>query len=197
MYTRDTNGAKATITINSDEVAAGSTKTYTVTPSAAVGEGETARLTVTLGENAPEGGLEFDVSYSTARTTPDSLTVTAGSDRATLEIPIGRNGVVGDDRSFTVTVTTNALGWGVAADGTNQATVAVTDATQSVKFSAGGYTVIEGSAANVVVIRTGPTEEEARVSVTGFSSGLSRGGQELLPGNGRHPRRRVRGYPRH
>ena len=175
LYTRDANGATATITINSDEVAEGSTKTYTITPSVAVREGQTAQLTVTLGENAPEGGVEFNVSYDNGRTAPDSLAVTAGSDSATLEIPIGRNGVPGDDRTFTVTVTTNAAGWGVATDGTNQATVTVADATESVKFSAAGYTVIEGSAANVVVIRTGPTEEEARVSVTGFSRALSRG----------------------
>ena len=175
LYTRDTNGATATITINSDEVAEGSTKTYTITPSVAVREGQTAQLTVTLGENAPEGGVEFNVSYNNGRTTPDVLAVTAGSDRTTLEIPIGRNDAAGDDRTFTVTVTTNAPGWGVAADGTNQSKVAVADATESVKFSAGGYTVIEGSAANVVLTRTGPTEEEARVSVTVFSRGSSRG----------------------
>ena len=175
FYTRDANGATATITINSDEAADGATSTYTITPSAAADEGETAQLTVTLGENAPEGGLEFDVAYDNAMTTPNSLTVTAGSDTANLDIPILRNSVAGDNRTFTVTITTSAPGWAVAAGGTNTATVTVADSTQSIGFSAGAYTVIEGSTANVVVTRTGPTEEAARVSVTGFSRGPSRG----------------------
>ncbi len=174
-YARDTAGATATITINSDEAASGTTKTYTIHRPFTVREGETAQLPVILGENAPEGGLEFSVAYGNGRTTPDSFTLTAGSDRANLEIPIGRNSVVGDTRTFTVAITTNASGWAVAADGTNRATVSVTDSTESMGFSAGGYTVIEGSAAQVVVTRTGPTEEEARVSVTGFSRGLARG----------------------
>ena len=140
-----------------------------------MGEGESAQVTVVLGENAPEGGLEFNVAYGNARTTPDSLTVPAGSDRATLEIPIGRNGAAGDDRTFTVTFTTTAPGWGVAADGANSATVTVTDTTQSMGFSAGGYTVIEGSAANVVVTRTGPTTDAASFSLTGFGVGPVRG----------------------
>ena len=173
-YARDAAGATATITVNSDELVEGSTSTYRVTPPAAVGEGEDAQLTVVLGENAPEGGLEFSVTYGNARTTPESLTVPAGSDRATLDIPIGRNSVVGDNRTFTVTFTTAAAGWGVAADGTNTATVAVTDTTESVSFSNGYYTVIEGSAANVVVVRTGPTTNPAQVRVSAFDF-LARG----------------------
>ena len=174
-YARDANGATAIITISSDDAAADSTKTYTITPSATAGEGENAQLTVTLGENAPEGGLEFSVAYSNGRTSPNSLTVTAGSDSATLDIPILRDSVVGNSRTFTVSLATNALGWAVAADGTNKATVAATDTTGLVSFSASRYTVIEGNAAQVVVTRTGPTNYEARVSLTGFGRGPVRG----------------------
>ena len=183
-YARDAAGATATITINSDEAAAGSTKTYTLLDDPSAREGEDAELTVTLGENAPAGGLVFSVSYdytvslaSPADTgaTPSTVTVEAGSSTATLSVPIARDGAEDDGETFTATITTSAPGWAVAGDGTSTATVTITDTTEAISYSAGGYTVIEGSAAHVVVTRTGPTEDEATFKLLGFSAGRTRG----------------------
>ena len=183
-YARDTNGAAATITINSDDAASGSTKTYTIASSATASEGGNAELTVTLGEDAPAGGLSFTVSYDYAGgtatsadtgTTPATLTVAPGSRTGTLRIPLATDGEGEDPETFSVTIATSAPGWAKAPDGAATATVTITDATPAIRLSAGAYTVIEGGTANIVVIRDGPTTNPAQVSFIGFGRGPVRG----------------------
>ena len=183
-YARHTNGAAATITIGSDDAAAGSTKTYTIASSATADEGGNAELTVTLGENAPTGGVSFTVSYDYSAgtatsadtgTTPAMLTVEAGSKTGTLSVPIARDGVKEDPETFTVTISTAAAGWAKATGGTDKATVTITDTTAAIRMSASAYTVIEGEPARIVVTRSGPTTDKAQVSFIGFGSGATRG----------------------
>ena len=183
-YARHASGAAATITINSDDAAAGSTKTYTIASSATADEGGNAELTVTLGENAPTGGLNFTVSYdysggtatsADTGTTPATLSVNAGSKTATLSVPIARDSAKENPETFTVTISTAAAGWAKASGGTDTATVTITDATPTIRMSASAYTVIEGEPARLVVTRSGPTTDEAQVSYIGFGRGPVRG----------------------
>ena len=183
-YARDANGAAATITVNSDDAAAGSTKTYAIASSATANEGENAELTVTLGEDAPTGGVSFTVSYDYAGgtattadtgTTPATFNVAANSRTGTLSIPIATDSEVEDPETFSVTIATASPGWAKAPNGTDTATVTITDATEEINFSAGRYTVIEGETAIVVVTRTGPITHAASIDVSGFGFGFNRG----------------------
>ncbi len=183
-YARDANGAAATVTVNSDDAAAGSTKTYAIASSATANEGENAELTVTLGEDAPTGGVSFTVSYDYAGgtattadtgTTPATFIVAPNSRTGTLSIPIATDSEVEDPETFSATIATAAPGWAKAPNGTDTATVTITDATEEINFSAGRYTVIEGETAIVVVTRTGPITHAASIDVSGFGFGFNRG----------------------
>ena len=100
------------------------------------GEGGTAQLTVTLGENAHEDGLEFTVSYDYSGSsateddtgaTPSTLAVAAGSSAATLSVPIARDADVDDGETFVVSITpgANDIDWTVAPSGSASATVTI------------------------------------------------------------------------
>ncbi|MCY4556413.1 MAG: fibronectin type III domain-containing protein, partial [Chloroflexi bacterium] len=113
------------------------TTTYAITSMATVAEGMTARLTVTLGEAAPENGLALSVAYgySVARAAasadlsspPSSVTVLQGTTTVELAIPLASDDLVEGDETFTVTLSTSVDGWVEASEGANVATVTITD----------------------------------------------------------------------
>ena len=109
-------------------------RTYSLSPTAQVEEGQDARLTLTLGREAPAGGLEFSVTtaYGTARAddlgeVASSVTVPEGVYSLEITVP-----TVDDDRyegeeSFTVTVAPTRSGWAVEPEGTDTSTVTIED----------------------------------------------------------------------
>ena len=117
-------------------------QTYSVSSSTAAGEGENASLTVTLGQNAPTGGLEFTVTptYSQGAgraaaadvaNLPTNVTVAAGDISATLSIALVHDQSVEPEETFTVTIATQAAGWSASPAGGNTATVTIQDRTVS------------------------------------------------------------------
>ena len=136
----DTNYEGITIDKVTVTVTEPANKTIEVSSTASVTEaaGATADLTVTLGENAPTGGLVVDVSYGfsgTAETAdtgtrPSAVTVAAGSMTATVSVPINNDALVEDNETFTVTVAPSTAattaGWAVTS-GKSQATITITD----------------------------------------------------------------------
>ena len=117
-------------------------QTYSISNSAAAGEGENASLTVTLGQNAPTGGLEFGVTPTYAQgaggaaaadvaSLPTTVTVAEGDSSATLSIALAHDQAVESDETFTVTIATQAAGWSASAAGADTATVTVQDRTVS------------------------------------------------------------------
>ena len=109
-------------------------RTYSLSPTARVTEGQDARLTLTLSEPAPAGGVEFTVAVGHGTAGADDVgaitspvTVPEGGSALTIALP-----TVDDDRhegeeSFTVTVAPARFGWGVDPLGTNTATVTIVD----------------------------------------------------------------------
>ena len=141
--------------------------TYSIGDATAA-EGTTAALPVTLSSNAPSpDGLAFSVTNDAAAadvgTVPTSFTVAAGSSSGTLSIPIVKDAVEENDETFTVTISTSVSGWS-ASDGT--ATVTITDTTEEISFSDTTVSVAEGSAAALVVARTGGTTDAAGFTVS-------------------------------
>ncbi len=134
------NNAAAFITIVDDDLSATpSGKQYAITPLVTAAEGATAELTVTLGETAPSGGLSFTVTprYCTCapsdlarnavaadvRTVPSTVTVAAGSNTATLSIPIATDGETEADEHFTVDISASATGWSAVTGGDSGAVI--------------------------------------------------------------------------
>ena len=91
-----------------------STKTYALSATASAAEGANASLTVTLGENAPTGGLALSVAYdyggsassTDTGTTPSTVTVAENTKTATLTIPLASDDLVEGDETFTATLST-------------------------------------------------------------------------------------------
>ncbi len=112
-----------------------STKTFRIESTKTAAEGGNARLTVTLGEAAPNGGLALSVTYdysgSTATaddtgTTPTTVTVAATKTTATLTVPIAHDQLVEGDETFTATISTAVSGW-TKVSGADEATITITD----------------------------------------------------------------------
>ena len=114
------------------------TKTYEITAAVEVDEdvmGGSAELTVTLGRDAPAGGLALGVAYGNLGTTtgadrgaaPTSVTVAGGSKTATLSVPITDDELVEGNEQFSVRLSTAVSGWGPASAGKNVATVTIDD----------------------------------------------------------------------
>ena len=109
-------------------------RTYSLSPSARVVEGQVARLTLSLSQEALEAGLEFTVTaaYGTAGsadvgtiTTP--VTVPGGATRLNIAVPTVDDDLHEDDETFTVTVAPVRAGWAVDPDGAGTATVTIAD----------------------------------------------------------------------
>ncbi len=112
-----------------------SSKTFRIESTKTANEGANARLTVTLGQAAPAGGLALAVTYdysgSTATaddtgTTPATLTITQGQTTGTLTIPIAQDSLVEGDETFTATISTSVSGW-EKVSGEDAATITITD----------------------------------------------------------------------
>ena len=156
-----------------------STKTVTfATTTATVREGSTVNLTVTLGRNAPTGGVHVSFACS-AGTVAAFTTGTCMSDDVTAStvgftIPAGQNtrnfplstvadALVEGDETFTVTVSTDTTGWNVVS-ASDSVTVTIIDddaANAKIGFGTSGrttkYTIsraenVSGGAINVPVV---------------------------------------------
>ena len=95
-------------------------RTYSVSPTARVVEGQDALLTLTLSEPAPAGGVEFTVTAGHGTAGADDLgaiaspvTVPGGSSSLTIAVPTVDDDRYERDESFTVTVAPARFGWGV------------------------------------------------------------------------------------
>ena len=112
-------------------------RTYSVTAGARATEGGEAALTITLGETAPEGGVEFSVAagYSgDATATADDVgavaspvTVAQGNTTLVIAVPTAEDAVDEDDETFTVSITASTAGWEKAGDGKDTAVVTIAD----------------------------------------------------------------------
>jgi len=131
-------------------------QTYSIGSAVTAGEGEDASLTITLGQNAPTGGLEFSVTptytggmgraaAADVSNIPATVTVPDGDSSATLRIALAHDQVEESDETFTVVIATQATGWSAASGGTDTATVTVQDRTVVVNFDQTAYTVTEGT----------------------------------------------------
>ncbi|MCY4495465.1 MAG: hypothetical protein OXB92_16600, partial [Acidimicrobiaceae bacterium] len=128
-----------------------STKTFRIEASETLNEGQTTSLTVTLGRNAPSGGLSLSVAYGYSGSTatsadlnspPSTVRVNAGSPTATLRVPTRNDALVEGDETFTATITTSVSGWAVVS-GQGSATVTITDddaAAATIGFGTAGRT---------------------------------------------------------
>ena len=111
-----------------------STKTYALSATASAAEGANASLTVTLGENAPTGGLALSIAYNYSGsasstdtgTTPSTVTVAEDTKTATLTIPLASDDLVEGDETFTATLSTAVTGWSAASSGAS-GTVTIED----------------------------------------------------------------------
>ena len=89
--------------------------TWSLTPAATVGEGQSAALVVTLSGAAPAAGVSFTVAYAFDGASPASpadffdrpatFTVPAGQSSATLSVGAARDQAVESDETATVTLT--------------------------------------------------------------------------------------------
>ena len=145
----------------------------------AVPEGGDARLTVSLSQAAPEGGVAFSIatdfsgsaSADDAGDAPASVTVPAGQRRASFIIPILRDAATEDDETFTVTVVTAAAGWSAVSAGAATATVTISDgpsAKPEVSFADAAIEVNEDAGtvtATVQVAGDNPRATEVTVAV--------------------------------
>ena len=157
-YDRDASGSLATVTIVDDDGAPG---TFAVSAAAAATEGADAKLTITLSENAPTGGVEFTVTAAYAGQTATAadvgsitspVTVAENTDSLDITIPLVDDPVDEDGETFTVTVATTATGWVVESTGKDQATVTINDNdTAGVSAGPGGAT---SGTAPFIVART-------------------------------------------
>ena len=110
------------------------TKTYALTSEVTAAEGANAELTVTLGEDAPTGGLALSVAYdygggasaSDTGTTPSTVTVAENTKTATLTVPLASDDLVEGEETFTATLSTSVSGWQAASSGAS-GTVKITD----------------------------------------------------------------------
>ncbi|MCY4495494.1 MAG: S-layer homology domain-containing protein, partial [Acidimicrobiaceae bacterium] len=136
----------ATLSLDSVTVTVSeSTKTYLIDPSWTVSEatrGSVARLQLTLGQPAPAGGLTLKLAYgfddpnfvpgpglasaADLRMLPRTLKVAEGDNTATQQIEINIDEFVEGDETFTVTVSSDAVGW-AAVLGQDTATVTIAD----------------------------------------------------------------------
>ena len=163
-------------------------RTYSVTATASANEGGGAALTITLGEAAPDGGVEFSVTagYSGGSTATagdvgavaSPVTVAQGNTTLAITIPTAEDAVDEEDETFTVTIAANTAGWERAEDGKDTATVTIADddtagitvtAASPVSVSEGGtgaYTVVLDSrpTANVTVTAGSADTDKATVS---------------------------------
>ena len=180
LYNRHFAGSTATITINDNEIPLA--KTYSVDDVSAA-EGSSAVLTITLSENAPQGGVAFSVAAShqtgagkavsaDVGTVPSTATVSSGSSTATVSIPLTDDMIDEEDEIFTVTVTATTAGWTLASAGDNEATITIQD-NDDAGFTVSDSTVDvnEGSTGSyTIVLDTRPTAS-VTVSLTSSDAG--------------------------
>ena len=149
-YDRHASGATATVTIGNDD---GTVKTFAVSATATAAEGADATLTITLGENAPTGGVAFTVTAGYAGSSTASaadvgsftspVTVAENTDNLDITIPLVDDPVDEDDETFTITIApaSGVTGWVKEGDGKDQATVTITDNdTAGIRAGPGGPT---------------------------------------------------------
>ncbi len=151
-------------------------KTFSLSSAASAAEGQDARLTLTLSEAAPAGGVEFSVSagYSGSAASGDvgsiasPVTVLEGSDTLTIAVPTVDDAVDEDDETFTVTIAAVTQGWDPAGSGQDAATVTILDDdTAGVTITPTSLSIAEdGSVTYTVVLDSQPAVD---VTVTASS----------------------------
>ena len=114
-----------------------SDRTYSISSLRAAEEGTTpAVLMVSLGRQAPEGGLSFTISYdysggsataADTATKPSTLTVPQYQVQMPVVIYSAADDLVEGEETFKVTIATTAAGWAAASDGSDSVTAAITD----------------------------------------------------------------------
>ena len=112
-------------------------KVYAISSSATTVEGVGAQLDVTLGENAPAGGLTLNVAYDYTNGSAvrgdlgalvfNRVVVPPGSKTTKLIIRTKSDNLVEGDETFQVKLSTSASGWREASTGAGTATVTIAD----------------------------------------------------------------------
>ena len=111
--------------------------TFSLTERARAAEGASAFLTITLSEDAPDGGVAFIVaagfSGSSSAEAEDVMsidspvTVPGGTRTLSIAIPLTDDDFEEDEETFTITIATTAEGWIKQGDGKDTAVVAIDD----------------------------------------------------------------------
>ena len=112
--------------------------TFSITPTATAVEGKNVSLTITLSENAPDGGVPFTImpKYTAGSgkavaadvsAVPTSVTVPVNSNSHSFNIPLEDDDLDEDDETFEVVISTTTIPWVKSADGADTATITITD----------------------------------------------------------------------
>ena len=124
--------------------------------SGTINEGESTELTVTLGQDAPTGGIEFSVSCSgtdcdDVELEKPTITIEEGEERTgTVTINALRdNDKTGDDNA-TISVSTTESGW--TSSGDNSEAIIINDTTRTIRFASGTYGISEDSGSIPITI---------------------------------------------
>ena len=137
-----------------------SAATYTTTEPLAVTSTASITLTRTGTSLASGASVQFATSNGTATAgidytaTVTTLVFAAGETTKTVPIPILAGGASGDE---TVNLTLSNPAGGATLGARTTAVLTIVDAVKVVQFSAPTYTVMEGTAATITVVRGGPT----------------------------------------
>ena len=110
-----------------------------------------------------------------------TLAFGAAQTTASISIPLIDNSLADHDRTVIIRLS-NPQGGGILGT-TQQATLTITDDEQELQFSASGYSVLEGTAATIMVTRTGPSGGTALVSYA-TSGGTATPKLDYLPVSG-------------
>ena len=130
--------------------------TYSITRSLTATEGKNAELQVALGQNAPIGGITFNVTYlhtsggaseADITSTINEVMFSPGDTRATLSVPLVDDELVENDEQFTVSIApVRVTGWTPTVSGASNATVTIQDNdAQSAKIAFGSDAAATGA----------------------------------------------------
>ena len=157
-------------------------KTFSVTAAASATEGRSAALTITLSENAPAGGVSFTL---TPRYTGSSTAIAADVGSITSPVVVAENTLskaftvplVDDDldendETFQIVIATSNTDWAKSVDGTDTATVTITDNdTAGVTVTPTTLAIDEGASKTYTVVLASQPTSNVVLALTNPDSG--------------------------
>ena len=172
-YTASDGSGTVTITDTTETISFSGT-------TVSVAEGSSASLVVQrTGSTTAAASFTYSTSATGATATAasdytavsnQSASIAAGSMSTTISVATVRDGVEENDETFKVTLSATATdGWATGGD----ATVTITDTTETISFSSTTVSVVEGSSASLTVQRTGSTTAAASFTYSTSATGAT------------------------